>query len=63
MEPVFWEPLGAVLAASWDVLAAAWARLGPVLGRFGVDLGVQNHNISLALISFSENQVFEKDEA
>ena len=26
-DPVFWDPLGAVLAASWVVLAASWGRL------------------------------------
>ena len=34
-QPVFWEPLGAVLAASWAVLAASWARLGRLGGLLG----------------------------
>ena len=31
-QSVFWDPLGAVLAASWAVLAASWARLGGLGG-------------------------------
>ena len=29
---IVWDPLGAVLAASWAVLAASWARLGGLGG-------------------------------
>ena len=34
-DPVFWDPLGAVLAASWAVLAASWGRLGGLGGLLG----------------------------
>ena len=44
-------------------LGPSWTGLGSVLGRFGVDLGVKNHQISLVLQGFRENRVFEKDEA
>ena len=44
-------------------LGPSWTGLGSVLGRFGVDLGVKNHQISLVLQGFRENSVFEKDEA
>ena len=33
-------------------LEPSWIRLGPVLGRFGVDLGVKNHQNSLAFKGF-----------
>ena len=31
-DSVFWDPLGAVLAAFWAVLAASWGRLGGLGG-------------------------------
>ena len=41
-----------------SLLEPSWTRLGPVLGRFGVDLGVKNHKISLVFKRFRENIVF-----
>ena len=38
----------------------SWTRLGPVLGRFGVDLGVKNHQLSLVLQCVREHRVFEE---
>ena len=38
-----------------------WSRLGPVLGRFGVDLGVKNNEISKVLQRFREHRVFEEN--
>ena len=32
---VFWDPLGAILAASWAVLAASWGRLSGLAGLLG----------------------------
>ena len=43
--PVFFDPLGAVLAVSWPVLAASWGRLGRLGGLLGPSwarLGGQN---------------------
>ena len=34
-QSVFWDPLGAILAASWAVLAASWGRLGGLGGLLG----------------------------
>ena len=41
-----------------SLLEPSWIRLGPVLGRFGIDLGVKNHEISLVFKGFRENSHF-----
>ena len=46
-----------------SLLGPSWTGLGPVLGRFGVDLGVKNHQISLVVQGFREHRVFEEDKA
>ena len=39
----------------------SWDRLGPVLGRFGVDLGIKTHKLSVVLYWLCEQHVFEED--
>ena len=39
-EPVFCDPLGAVLAASWAVLAASWGHLSGLGGLLGASWAV-----------------------
>ena len=41
-----------------SLLGPSWTGLGSVLGRFGVDLGVNNHQISCVFKRFHENHRF-----
>ena len=36
----------------------SWIRRGPVLARLGVDVGVNNHEISLVFVRFREQSLF-----
>ena len=61
-EPVFWDPLGAVLAASWAVLAASWGRLGGLGGLLGPSwarLGGRNRTPSRPNIDPKIDQNFD----
>ena len=61
-DPVFWDPLGAVLAASWAVLAASWARLGGLGGLLGPSwarLGGRNRTPSRPHIDPKIDQNFD----
>ena len=60
--PVFWEPLGANLAASWAVLAASWGRLGGLGGLLGPSwarLGSRNQTPSRPNIDPKIDQNFD----
>ena len=61
-ELVFWDPLGAVLAASWAVLAASWGRLGGLGGLLGPSwarLGGRNRTPSRPNIDPKIDQNFD----
>ena len=61
-ESVFWDPLGAVLAASWAVLAASWGRLGGLGGLLGPSwarLGGRNRTPSRPNIDPKIDQNFD----
>ena len=61
-DPVFWDPLGAVLAASWAVLAASWGRLGGLGGLLGPSwarLGGRNRTPSRPNIDPKIDQNFD----
>ena len=60
--PVFRDPLGAVLAASWAVLAASWGRLGGLGGLLGPSwarLGGRNRTPSRPNIDPKIDQNFD----
>ena len=59
---VFWDPLGAILAASWAVLAASWGRLGGLGGLLGPSwarLGGRNRTPSRPNIDPKIDQNFD----
>ena len=61
-QPVFWDPLGAILAASWAVLAASWGRLGGLGGLLGPSwarLGGRNRTPSRPNIDPKIDQNFD----
>ena len=61
-EPVFWDPLGAVLAASWAVSVDSWGRLGGLGGLLGPSwarLGGRNRTPSRLNIDPKIDQNFD----